>query len=160
MAEITFPMTSTRTRTTTVGSRSFCVSWPTFSNNLLFDGHEPYFFCDRLNTHKYIFQHPYFLGRTLMLFSQFPSVLCFKILYSTGVSCLGSGIDLDSLVFISSQQEQSPVYRPYSVPAFTKLKFSHFSHLISILSRMWAPLEPSFLIKIMQICTEKVRIAN
>ena len=51
-------------------------------------------------------------------------------------------------------------YRPYSVSVFTKLKFSHFNHLISILTRMWAPIEPSFLIKIMQICTKKAWITT
>ena len=55
--------------------------------------------------------------------------------YSSGASCLGSGIDLDSPMFISSSHGRSPT-DPYPVSVFKKLKFSHFNHLILILTRM------------------------
>ena len=95
--------------------------------------------------------------------SQFSGVsrLLFRLCpqYSSGASCLGSGINLDSPMFISSLQGRSPP-DPYSVSVFKKLIFSHFNHLLSILTRMWAQLEPSFLIKTMQICTKKAWITT
>ena len=65
------------------------------------------------------------------------SLLRFRLCpqYSSGASCLGSGIDLDSPMFISSLQGRSPP-DPYSVSVFKKLKFSYLNNSTSILTRM------------------------
>ena len=59
-----------------------------------------------------------FSGVSRLRFRLFPQ-------YSSGASCLGSGIDLDSPMFISSQQGRSPP-DPYSVSVFRKIKIFSF----------------------------------